>query len=132
MSEINAVTKGLKIVRDGNFFRWKDEFYNQISGCALGDIDSCSYCDLAMAYRLDTMVSSCEEALNTQLDPFFKIFRNDALGMTLSDPSTIPEIKSFLMALMNLSSGQYHPASSVTFLRPLVTITNNWSFWTYL
>ena len=43
MSEINAVTRGLKIVRDGNFFRWKDEFYNQISGCALGDIDSCSY-----------------------------------------------------------------------------------------
>ena len=58
--EIKAVTEGLKIVRNGNFFRWKEEYYTQISGCALGDPDSCSYSDLAMAYLLNDLIPACE------------------------------------------------------------------------
>ena len=38
--EIQAVIYGLKLVRNGNFFKWKETFFNQISGCALGDPDS--------------------------------------------------------------------------------------------
>ena len=41
--EIKAVLEGLKLVRNGNFFKWKDDYYNQISGCALGDPDSPSF-----------------------------------------------------------------------------------------
>ena len=59
--EISAVVDGLKIVRDGNFFKWKDNVYNQISGCALGDPDSCSYTDITMADLLDRMVPACQE-----------------------------------------------------------------------
>ena len=42
-AEAKAVSEGLKVVRDGNFFKRQNEFYNQISGCALGDPGSCSY-----------------------------------------------------------------------------------------
>ena len=93
--EIKAVLEGLKIVRDGNFFKWKDDYYNQISGCALGDPDSCSYSDLALAHLLDDMVPACEGALSTVLDPFFKIFRDDGLGITFGDPLVIIRILEF-------------------------------------
>ena len=55
----------------GNFFKWKDQFYNQISGCALGDPDSCSYTDITMADLLDKMVPACQETVSTNMDPFF-------------------------------------------------------------
>ena len=96
--EISAVTSGLKLVRDGNFFRWKDQFYNQISGCALGDPDSCSYCDISMADLLDKMIPDCEAKLGITLDPFFKAYRDDGFGMTLSNPDVIPEILKFFNA----------------------------------
>ena len=94
--EIKAVTEGLKIVRNGNFFRWKEQFYNQISGCALGDPDSCSYCDLGIAHLLDDMIPACERQLSVQLDPFFKAYRDYGLGLVFCDPSVIPLILSFL------------------------------------
>ena len=48
--ETNAVIEGLKILRAGSFFKWKQNFWRQRSGCALGDVDSCSYMDTAMAH----------------------------------------------------------------------------------
>ena len=48
-AEINAVIEAIQIVRGGSFFKWKDSFWQQISGCALGDPDSCSYTDITMA-----------------------------------------------------------------------------------
>ena len=71
-AEAKAVTEGLKVVRDGNFFAWKSDFYNQVSGCALGDVDSCSYTDIAMSDLLDSMIPACESALSTTMDPLFK------------------------------------------------------------
>ena len=62
--EVKAVTEGLKVVRDGNFFGWQNKFFNQISGSALGDVDSCSYTDIAMADLLDAMIPACEQALS--------------------------------------------------------------------
>ena len=94
-AEAKAVSEGLKVVRDGNFFKWQNEFYNQISGCALGDPDSCSYTDISMASLLDEMIPSCESALSTSLDPLFKIYRDDGLGITLDPPDIIPSIKEF-------------------------------------
>ena len=79
--EISAVIEGLKLVRDGNFFKWKDQFYNQISGCALGDPDSCSYTDITMADLLDKMVPACQQTISTVMDPFFKIYRDDGCGL---------------------------------------------------
>ena len=93
--EIKAVTEGLKVVRNGNFFKWKENFYTQISGCALGDPDSCSYSDLSMAYLLNDLIPSCEQQLSIQLDPFFKIFRDDGLGVVFCDPSVILDILGF-------------------------------------
>ena len=94
-SEVNAVCKGLKVVRNGNFFRWRDQFYNQISGCALGDPDSCSYSDLSLANLLDDMVPSCETALSIQMDPFFKVYRDDGLGFCLSQPHKVLDVLEF-------------------------------------
>ena len=94
-SEVNAVAKGLMVVRNGNFFKWKDQFYNQVSGCALGDPDSCSYCDIGMAYLLDTMIPDCEKALSIPIDPFFKIFRDDGLAFTFGESSIIPHMVDF-------------------------------------
>jgi hypothetical protein len=93
--EAKAVTEGLKIVRDGNFFRWQNSYYNQISGCALGDNDSCSYTDLAMSSLLDSMIPACEAELSTSLDPLFKIYRDDGLGVIFNSPDIIPLIRDF-------------------------------------
>ena len=93
--EISAVVEGLKLVRDGNFFKWKDQFYNQISGCALGDPDSCSYTDITMADLLDKMVPACQETVSTNMDPFFKIYRDDGLGITFENPAVILKILEF-------------------------------------
>ena len=82
-TDISAVIEGLKIVRDGNFFRWRNQFYNQIFGCAFDDPDSCSYTDIsmaAMADLLDKMLPASESAVCTKMDPFFKIYRDDGLG----------------------------------------------------
>ena len=94
-SEVTAVTNGLKIVRNGNFFRWQHQYYNQISGCALGDPDSCSYCDISIANLFDSMIPECEISLDIQLDPFFKAYRDDGLGVIFGDPSIIPQVKDF-------------------------------------
>ena len=94
-SEIKAVLDGLRIVRNGNFFKWKNTFFNQISGCALGDPDSCSYSDLAIAHLLDKMVPECEISVNVLLDPFFKVYRDDGLGMVLVDPQVVVDILNF-------------------------------------
>ena len=91
-AEVNAVCKGLKVVRIGNFFRWKNEFFNQISGRALGDPDSCSYSDLSL---VDDMVPRSETALNIQMDPFFKVYRDDGLGFSFSQPQIILNILEF-------------------------------------
>ena len=48
-----------------------------------------------MAYLLDSMVPACEEALNVKLDPFFKIFRDDGLGVTFADPTIVADILEF-------------------------------------
>ena len=65
------------MVRDGNFFKCQDQLYNQISGCALGDVDSRSYTDIAISDLFNMMVPACEIALSTVKDPFFKIYRDD-------------------------------------------------------
>jgi hypothetical protein len=72
--EIEAVINGIKVVRDGNFIRCQDQFYNQISGCALGDVDSRSYTEIAISDLLKMMVPACEIALSTVMDPLFKIY----------------------------------------------------------
>ena len=95
MPEIEVVLDGLKLVRNGNFFKWKETFFNQISGCALGNPDTCSYCDLAMAHLLDRMVPNFEAALAIELDPFFKVYRDDGLGFTLADPAIIVDVLNF-------------------------------------
>ena len=94
-SEVNAVSKGLMIVRNGNFFKWKTQFYNQISGCALGDPDSCSYCDISMSHIPDSMIPDCERDLNISMDPLFKIFRDDGLGFAFEDPDKIKDILDY-------------------------------------
>ena len=95
---MEAVTEGLKVVRDGNFFRWRDNYFSQISGCALGDVDSCSYTDIAMSDLLDEMVPACESTLSTEMDPFFKIFRDDGLGISFDSPEVVPNIQNFFNA----------------------------------
>ena len=94
-TEISAVVEGLKVIRNGNFFKWKSQFYTQISGCALGDPDSCSYSDISMAHLLNNMVPACETGINVKLDPFFKIFRDDGLGFVFGDPAVIVDICEF-------------------------------------
>ena len=84
--EIKAVLECLKILRGGSFFKWKEHFWRQVSGCALGDVDSCSYTDLAMAYLLLSMIPATEKALSTSME-WFKIYRDDVLGITF-DPSS--------------------------------------------
>ena len=90
--EIKAVLEGLRILRGGSFFKWKEHFWRQVSGCALGDVDSCSYTDLAMAYLLLSMIPATEEALSTSMD-WFKIFRDDGLGITFDSSSKVVEIQ---------------------------------------
>ena len=97
-TEIKGVCEGLKVVRDGNFFKWQDSFYNQISGCALGDPDSCSYSDISMAYLLDHLIPECERQLSINLDPFFKVYRDDGLGIIFVDPNYIQQILEFFNA----------------------------------
>jgi len=92
--ECAAVLEGLKIVRRGSFFKWKDEYWSQISGCALGDVDSCSYTDIAMAHLLCSMIPAAEEALSTNMD-LFKIFRDDGIGVTLDEEQKVLEILQF-------------------------------------
>ena len=92
--EISAVVDGLRLVRDGNFFRWRNQFYNQISGCALGDPDSCSYTDITMAALLDTMVPACQAAVSSNMDPFFKVYRDDGLGVTFDSPEIVPKLEA--------------------------------------
>ena len=83
------------VVRNGNFFKWKDSFYNQVSGCGLGDPDSCSYCDISVFHLLDLMIPSCETALGIHIDPFFKIYRDDGLGFVFGNCEIVMEILNF-------------------------------------
>ena len=47
------------------------------------------------------MIPECESALSLQLDPFFKIFRDDGLGVVFGDPSVIPKLQSFFNGYNN-------------------------------
>ena len=49
-----------------------------------------------MSYLLDSMIPACESSLNISLDPFFKIFRDDGLGIVFGDPQIISEVVDFL------------------------------------
>ena len=82
------------LVRGGSFFRWKNEYWSQISGCALGDVDSCSYTDIAMANLLNSMIPAAEESLSTNMD-LFKIFRDDGIGVTFDEPNQVLAILQF-------------------------------------
>lgn len=92
--EIEAVLEGLKVVRGGSFFKWRDEFWQQISGCALGDVDSCSYTDLAMSHLLSIMIPRAEIALSTSMD-LFRAYRDDRLGITFDSPETVLSIQQY-------------------------------------
>ena len=92
--ECIAVLEGLKVLRKGSFFKWKEDYWSQISGCALGDVDSCSYTDIAMAHLLSSMIPAAETELSTNMD-WFKIFRDDGLGITFDDPDTVLSILRF-------------------------------------
>ena len=92
--ELDAVLDGLAIVRDGSFFKWKNDFWTQTSGCALGDVDSCSYTDIAMAHLLNTMIPATERALSITLE-LFKIYRDDGLGVIFGSPSIVLSILEF-------------------------------------
>jgi hypothetical protein len=92
--ELDAVLDGLAIVRDGSFFKWKNNFWTQTSGCALGDVDSCSYTDIAMAHLLNTMIPATERALSITLE-LFKIYRDDGLGVIFGSPSIVLSILEF-------------------------------------
>ena len=61
-------------------------------------VDSCSYTDIAMSDLLDTMVPACEVALSTIMDPFFKIYRDDGLGITFDDQEEVLKILNFFNA----------------------------------
>ena len=98
--EINAVLEGFKILRKGSFFKWKENFWQQIRGCALGDVDSCSYTDIAMAFLLQSMIPAVEKALSTNMD-WFSIYRDDGLGITLDDPTIVPNIQQFFNRFNN-------------------------------
>ena len=65
-----------------------------MSGCALGDVDSCSYTDLAMADLLDSMIPATGAALSTSLD-LFKIYRDDGLGVTFESSDKVISIMDF-------------------------------------
>ena len=99
--EIKGVLEGLKVVRNGNFFKWKETYFNQISGCALGDPDSCSYSDIAIADLLDKMIPACESALDLSLDPFFKAYRDDGMGVVFCPPDIILDILAFFNGFDN-------------------------------
>ena len=89
--EVSAVIEGLKVVRDGNFFRWRDQFFTQVSGCALGDADSCSYTDIAMADLLDRMIPSCEIYLSSVMDPSSKYSEMMVLALPLMVLKLLPK-----------------------------------------
>ena len=72
----------------------KNDFWSQISGCPLGDVDSCSYTDIAMAHLLSTMIPATEHALSTSLE-WFKIYRDDGLGVTFDSSKTVLDILEF-------------------------------------
>ena len=93
-TEIKAVPEGFKILRGGAYFKWKSDFWQQIQGCPLGDVDSCSYTDIAMAHLLKSMVPAAEKHIKTDMN-WFKIYRDDGLGITLQDPSIPVKIKEF-------------------------------------
>ena len=41
------------------------------------------------------MVPSCETALSIQMDPFFKVYRDDGLGFCLSQPHKVLDVLEF-------------------------------------
>ena len=84
-AEINAVIEAIYLVRGGSFFNWKDSFWQQISGCARGDPDSCSYTDITMADYLSKIIPETQQATKTCLD-HFKIYRDDGIGVIFSNP----------------------------------------------
>ena len=92
--ECTAVLEGLKVLRKGSFFRWKEDYWSQISGCALGDVDSCSYTDLAMAHLLSSMIPAAETELSTNMN-WFKIYRDDGLGITFDEAEKVLSILRF-------------------------------------
>ena len=93
-NEINAVLNGIRVLRNGSFFMWKENYWQQISGCPLGDVDSCSYTDLAMVYYLQSLIPATESATNINLD-WFKIYRDDGLGIIFALPEKVIEILHF-------------------------------------
>ena len=51
-----------------------------------------------MSDLLDSMIPACESALSTTLDPLFKIFRDDGLGVVLDTPDIVAKIRDFFKA----------------------------------
>ena len=93
--ELDAVISGLRVLRKGSFFKWKEDFWQQVKGCPLGDVDSCSYTDLAMSHLLMSMIPATEKELSTDME-WFKIYRDDGLGITFDQPNQVIAIqKSF-------------------------------------
>ena len=98
--EIDAVVKGLQVLRGGSFFKWKEEYRQQIKGCPLGDVDSCSYTDLSMAHLLSSMIPATEKELSTNMD-WFKIYRDDGVGITFDPPNMVMAIQQFFNRFNN-------------------------------
>ena len=48
-----------------------------------------------MADLLDRMVPACQQTISTNMDPFFKIYRDDGLGITFESPDVIIKILEF-------------------------------------
>ena len=63
-------------------------------------MDSCSYTDIAMADLLSSMIPATEDALNTLMD-WFKIYRDDGLGVTFDTSDTVLSILEFFNAFNN-------------------------------
>ena len=121
-AEIETVISGLKLVRGGSFFKWKSSYWKQTSGCALGDVDSCDYTDLAMAGLLSTMLPAAEAALLLNLQ-WFKIYRDDGLCVLFAHPSEAIHLQQFFN---NFSSDiQWIIPDCPECSQPLVTCPHN-------
>ena len=66
----------------------------------MGDVDSCSYTDIAMAFLLQSMIPAAERALSTNME-WFRIYREDGLGITFDDPTIVPNIQQFFNRFNN-------------------------------
>ena len=66
----------------------------------MGDVDSCSYTDIAMAFLLQSMIPAAEKAISTNME-WFRIYRDDGLGITFDDPTTVLAIHQFFNRFNN-------------------------------